>query len=174
MKKRLTELEKGDNKQLLYEELTKGAQFREQYRLVFAATIVATFYVAPSGNILEGFIKLVLGISMFFAASYLIYTAISVKYKDTHVGYQVFYASDRVRIKAYDFAVDTFPAGFLLFISLVIVGYIQKIFGLHPDNTQVGVMVFVCMFILAGLVGIVGLWFRRSDANTSEDINKLI
>ena len=118
--------------------------------------------------------KLVLGVAMFFAALYLICTATSVKYKDARIAYQVFYASDLVRIKVFDLAVDAFAAGFLLFIALVSVGFIQKILGVHFGDTQVGVMVAVCMLILGGLIGLIGRWLKRIDENNSEDINELI
>lgn len=176
MKKRMikSKPENEHNKELLYEELTEGARFREQYRFLFAATIVATFYVAPSGNPLETFLKVVLGIAMLLAALYLIGTAASVKYKDTRMAYQVFYASKKLRIKLFDWAVDSFAAGFLLFLAIIAVGTMQKVLNVRFTDLQAYGLVAVWMLLLGGLIGLVGLWLKRVDANDSEDVNRLI
>lgn len=162
------------SKELSYDDVTEGARFREQYRFVFAATIVATFYAFPSNNVLEGYVKWVLGFAMFFAALYLICTAASVKYNDRQSMYIVFYVSNRVRMNTFDWAVDCFAIGLLGFLSLAAVGFVQTTFNVHFSNNIVILLVVACMLIIGGIIGLVGFWHRRIDDKNGEDTNLLI
>jgi len=158
----------------LYDRLPLGAHSRENYRFIFSATIIATFFIIPAENVLDIFLKWVLGFAMFFAATYLVFTAASIKYRDPRWMYGVLYISERVRMKTYDIAVDCFAVGLLLFISLLVVGI-----GLDVTNIELGeealwVATAVVMLVLALVVGVVSYRFRRYDINRSQDINRLI
>lgn len=173
MKSKSAAVEKTNENQHLYDEVSEGARFREQYRLVFAATIVATFYVAPSSTVIDGYVKLVLGFAMFFAALYLICTAAAVKYQDRKFMYIVFYASNRVRMKSFDWAVDCFAVGFLGFLTLAAIGFVQTTFKIQMSNTLIGGLVAGSMLVIGCVIWLASSWLKCTDSS-DKDTNKLI
>lgn len=165
----------GKNNELhSYDKLSEGARFREQYRSVFSATIIATFFVVPTGSILEIFLKWVLGFAMLFAALHLICTAASVKYHEPRWMYNMFYVSERFRMRCYDFAVDCFAVGALYFISLATVGFVEKIFNFHPVETVLWIILGVVMLVYGLTMGLVGHWLKKLDRKSSKDTHSLI
>lgn len=142
-----------DEKNLAYRKLSNDGKFREQYRFVFSAAVVATVFIVPNGNVFETLLKTVLSFSAFFAALYLIATAANVKYREPGVMYQMLYVGERFRMRMYDFSVDTFAAAFLIFLGLVSVGMIQSATGVELEavwqwSILIGVMLVLAVAIL--------------------------
>ena len=157
-----------------YDRLSDGARFREQYRLVFAATIIATFFIVPSENVLDIFLKWVIGFAMFFAALYLIFTAASVKYYGSRWMYDIFYVSERIRMKTYDRAVDCFAVGFLLFVSLLIVGFGRDMLSIKLGEVALYVAVAAVMLVLGITISLVSNKFENVDTKKSHDNDGII
>jgi len=162
------------NNPLLYDKLSAGAHFREQYRFVFSATIIATFFIVPTGNVLDVFLKLVLGFAMVFATLYLIYTAASIKYHGSKWIYDIFYVSERVRMKTYDVAVDCFAVGLLLFISLLAVGMGMDILNIELGKVSLWVAIALVMLVLAFTIGMINRGLKNYDIKNNQDTDKLI
>jgi len=157
-----------------YDHLTENARFREQYRFVFSATIIATYFVSPSGNALELLLKVILGVATFFAALYLICTAATVKYRSSRWMYEVFYVSERLRIRMYDVAIDVFAAGLLYFLSLLGVGLFEKTFQIKLGEIGDWISVVVGVLVIGLVVSLFTKIFRRYYVKKDSDLERLI
>lgn len=136
---------------LAYEKISDGARFREQYRFVFSAAVIATVFVVPSGNALELFLKGTLGFSAFFAALFLIASAARVKYSEPGRLYEVFYLGEHFRMWVYDWSLHVFAAAFLFFLGIVIAGLVDMIPGIQLKGIWSWVSVVSAMLVV-GLI----------------------
>jgi hypothetical protein len=134
-----------------YEKSTEAQRFGEQIRITFAAAIVATFLAVLALNFeWLVLIKTLLGMSAFFAGLFLLTTAASLKHDDSRWVYNIFYASEKMRLVSYDTAIDAFGI-FLLtstttFVSSKIVD-IKSLWFLVVNLIAIGVFIVVFMFI---------------------------
>ncbi|HEY1085235.1 MAG TPA: hypothetical protein VGE34_00730 [Candidatus Saccharimonadales bacterium] len=133
---------------LAYEKISDGARFREQYRFAFSAAIIATVFVAPSGNALEVFLKGALGFSALFAALFLITSAAKVKYNEPGRLYAVFYAGERFRMWAFDWSVHVFAVALLIFIGIITAGLVDNIPGVELGDTGILVVLVISMLVV--------------------------
>lgn len=136
-------------KDLTYKKLTDDGRFREQYRFIFSAAVIATVFIVPNSNVFETILKVALGFSAFFSALYLIATAANVKYNEPGVMYQMLYAGEKFRMRMYDFSVDTFAVAFLYILGLTGVGLIQLMSGVELTPAWQWIILVVIMLIIA-------------------------
>lgn len=136
---------------LAYERISDGARFREQYRFVFSAAVIATVFIMPNSNSLEIFLKATLGFSAFFAALYLIASAARVKYAEPGRLYEIFYVGEHFRMWAYDWSIHVFAVALLFFIGLVVTGLIGTVPGVDLDELWSWV-VFIGVTLVTGLI----------------------
>ncbi len=138
-------------------------RFSEQYRFVFSATIIATFYVAPSGNALEAFLKWILGFAMSAAALYIVCTAATMKYHNARWMYEVFYVSERIRKWAYDIAVDIFAAGFLFFIGILVTGLAENLLNVRFNSLVMWIVLFISTLAIGLGIGFISKLLKDID-----------
>jgi hypothetical protein len=158
----------------LYDRLSSSAHFREQYRFVFSATIIATFFIVPTGNILDIFLKWVLGFAMFFAAFYIVCTAASIKYNNPRWMYDIFYISERVRMKSYDIAVDCFAIGLLYFISLIIIGSGMDLLNIRLGDVALWITIAIVMLVLGIVIGLINYSIKKRETKNGKNLDKYI
>ncbi len=134
-----------------YEDLTERERFREQIRITFSAAIVATFLATLALNAdWIFFIKLILGSSALFAGIFLLLTAASLKYYNPRWIYDIFYASEKIRLISYDMAIDSFGI-FLIgatstFVSLHIFKFSNPVFLIF-NLSVIGVVILVSVLL---------------------------
>jgi len=136
------------NTELVYDDISESAKFREQYRFIFSAAIVATVFVIPNDNIAEQALKVVLGFSAFFSALYLIASAACVKYYEPKVMY-IFDVYERLRMRMYDFSVDVVGFALIFFVGIVATTFINFFVGLRVGSVLWWIICVVIMFVVA-------------------------
>jgi len=139
---------------LAYDESPEEGRFREQFRLAFAGLIIATVFVVPDLGLLTNFLKLFLGISAFLSALFLIMSAARVKYVEPGYMYVALYVTERSRMRMFDWSVDVFGFAFFSFISLVVTGFIEKIFNIKFSEFWAWIVVIGILLIEMVVVAI--------------------
>ena len=153
-----------------YDVVSEGARLREQHRFTFSIAIVATVFVVPNNNALELFLKIVLSVSAFFASLYLITSAAQIKYKDAGYIYEVFPVYESFRMWTFDWSINIFGFSFLLFISLLLTGLIDKTPGVELGALGAWITTIITLLVVSSLVFIVS-W--RVELHRSKEKERL-
>jgi hypothetical protein len=88
--------------------------------------------------------------------------------------YDMYYASEHIRMRSYDLAVDCFAIGVLYFLSLVTIGFAEKILNINLVEIMLWVMVGVAMLFYGLIISLFGYWLKKIDDMADEDTHKLI
>lgn len=160
------------SKKLQYDELPNGPEFREQFRFLFSAAIIATVFVVPDNNELLSYLKFALSVSAIFAGLYLVLTAATVKYSEPRWLYQIIYTSERFRMRMYDYSVNILAIAFLYFLSILTLGTLNH-FGVKLEDTSMYVFILTCMFIIGILFLVPGLYFEGKTHKAKKKIPRV-
>lgn len=123
--------------------------FKEQQRSLFAATIIATAFLIPFDNPLGAFIKIAFAVSAVLSSAYLISTAAQLKYQSPGRMYEYLKISENFKNSMFDWSVDVFGVAFLMFVSVIIVGCLQRLFRFQLSDLWTIVVVVITMLVIA-------------------------
>ena len=158
---------------LSYESTDDNAKFRESYRFVFSAAIVATYFVVPDKNILWQCLGYVVGTSAFFSASYLIMSAAKLKYRDTGRMYEIFSVNESLRMRAFDWSIHVFGAALLFFPAILLAGLTFNLLGVEMHGWAPWLVVIIYALISGASIILVEHLFSRRKIKSSKELPRI-